>query len=168
MYVGLVLLEDTLSSVLLVTNSSGTPIDADALPVYRVYGVEGYLVSGTVSFLDSGVITDATNASPIVITSVGHGLTTGSRVTIASVTGNTAANGTWVVTFVDADTFSLDNSTGSGAYVSGGSWHATGAYAVSIACIAANGFEAGQNFQVLFNYAISSLQQGQLDSFTVT
>ncbi len=168
MFLGFVIQEQTLSSVLLVTNSSGTPIDADALPTFRVYGDDGYLVSGTCSFLDSKAITNASNNSPIVITSVGHGLTTGARVTIAGVTGNTAANGTWVVTRVDADTFSLNGSTGNGGYISGGSWHVTGAYAVSIPVIGANGFVAGENFQILFNYAISSLQQGQLDSFTVT
>lgn len=66
-------------------------------------------------------ITNATNASPIVITTDGnHGRVTGDKVTIASVGGNTAANGDWVVTKVDDTTFSLDGSTGSGAYTSGG------------------------------------------------
>ncbi len=168
LYVGLVVLEGTLSSVLLVTNSSGTPIDADALPTFRVYGEEGYLINGTCSLLDTGSITDASNTAPIVITSAAHGLTTGARVTIASVVGNTAANGTFVVTRVDANTFSLVGSTGNGAWTSGGTWHATGAYAVSIACIAANGFEVGQNFQVVFNYALSATAQGQVQSFTCT
>jgi hypothetical protein len=41
-------------------------------------------------------------------------------VTIASVGGNTAANGDWVITKISDTTFSLDGSTGSGAYTSGG------------------------------------------------
>lgn len=65
-------------------------------------------------------VTGATNASPIVITSTAHGLVTGDRVTIASVGGNTAANGNWTITKNDANTFSLDGSTGNGAYTSGG------------------------------------------------
>lgn len=65
----------------------------------------------------SHVITGATNATPIVITSANHGLLTGTSVTIFNVRGNTAANGTWVVTALTANTFSLDTSVGNGAYV---------------------------------------------------
>lgn len=65
-------------------------------------------------------ITGATNATPIVITSVGHGLIDGMTVTVADVEGNTAANGTWAITVVTADTFSLDTSVGNGAYTTGG------------------------------------------------
>ena len=65
-------------------------------------------------------ITGATNATPIVITAVGHGLVTGMTVTITGVGGNTAANGTWLVTVVTTDTFSLDTSVGNGAYTTGG------------------------------------------------
>ena len=67
-------------------------------------------------------ITGATNVSPIVVTSTGNRLDTGDRVTIAGVVGNTAANGTFVITRVDANSFSLDGSTGNGAYTSGGTW----------------------------------------------
>lgn len=75
----------------------------------------------------SGSVTDATNATPIVITSVTHGLKTNDVVTIANVMGNFAANGTFAITRVDADTFSLQNSAGSnvagtGTYTSGGTW----------------------------------------------
>ncbi len=70
----------------------------------------------------SGSIANATNASPIQITSSNHGLSTGERVTISGVVGNTAANGTFNVTVVDANNFNLDGSTGNGAYVSGGTW----------------------------------------------
>ena len=66
-------------------------------------------------------VTNATNASPIVVTtSSAHGLSNGQRIMIAGVTGNTAANGTWVIAGVTATTFQLTGSTGSGAYVSGG------------------------------------------------
>jgi len=62
----------------------------------------------------------ATNASPIVITITGHGYVTGDQVVITDVLGNTAANGDFVITKVDSDTFSLDGSTGNGSYTSGG------------------------------------------------
>jgi hypothetical protein len=74
-------------------------------------------------------ITGATNASPIVITSNGHGLIAGNRVNISGVLGNTAANGTWVVGTVTASTFQIKtlagaNTTGNGVYTSGGAWTA--------------------------------------------
>jgi len=73
-------------------------------------------------------IINATNASPIVITtSVAHGMETGiHQCYITSVGGNTAANNTaanpnWNITKVNSTQFSLDGSTGNGAYTSGGS-----------------------------------------------
>lgn len=65
-------------------------------------------------------ITAASNAAPIQITATGHGLATGASVTITGVAGNTAANGSWSVTVLTANTFTLNGSTGNGAYISGG------------------------------------------------
>lgn len=66
-------------------------------------------------------ITAATNASPIAITtSAAHGLATGMFVRISGVVGNLAANGVFVITNTGASTFTLNGSTGSGAYTSGG------------------------------------------------
>jgi Bacterial Ig domain len=68
-------------------------------------------------------ITDATDASPIVITTAAaHGLANGNVVTIAGVNGNTAANGFWSISVINATTFSLNSSAGNGAYTSGGVW----------------------------------------------
>ena len=72
----------------------------------------------------TGTITGATNASPIVITSAGHGLSTGDQVSITGVVGNTAANGVRAIISLSSSTFSLTGSTGSGAYISGGTWKA--------------------------------------------
>ncbi len=70
-----------------------------------------------------GSITGATNVSPIVITSVKHGLVTGDQVTISGVAGNTAANGIFTITVVDQNQFRLNSSTGNGVYVAGtGKW----------------------------------------------
>ena len=68
----------------------------------------------------TGTITGATNATPIEITDVAHGYETGAGVVIEGVTGNTAANGTWWIRKTGTDTYTLDNSAGNGAYVSGG------------------------------------------------
>lgn len=72
----------------------------------------------------TGNISGATNATPIVITtSAPHGLDgVNQPVTIASVGGNTAANGDWEVTVLTSDTFSLNGSVGNGAYTSGGTF----------------------------------------------
>ena len=59
-------------------------------------------------------ITSSTNATPIVITSAAHGLITGNTVVIVNHTTNTFANGTWEVTRIDDNTFSLDTSVGNG------------------------------------------------------
>jgi uncharacterized phiE125 gp8 family phage protein len=65
-------------------------------------------------------LTNASNAAPIVVSVGTHGYTTGDRVLIEAVLGNTAANGTWILTSVTGDTFSLNGSTGNSAYTSGG------------------------------------------------
>ena len=59
-------------------------------------------------------ITSSTNATPIVVTATAHGYATGDLVTINGHATNTAANGTWTVTKITNDTFSLDGSVGNG------------------------------------------------------
>ena len=75
-------------------------------------------------------IDSSTNATPIVVTDASHGLVTGDRVTIISHATNTAANGTWTVTKVDANTFSLNGSVGNGVGGGTGSWAKIAASAV--------------------------------------
>lgn len=63
-------------------------------------------------------VTNATNASPIVITtSSTASMATGQQVGISGVQGNTAANGIWTITVLSSTTFSLTGSTGNGTYV---------------------------------------------------
>ncbi len=65
-------------------------------------------------------ITNATNATPIIVTTAtAHGLTTGQTVSISGVTGNTNANGFWVITSTGNNTFSLVGSSGNGTGSSG-------------------------------------------------
>ncbi len=167
-FTGYVKQSEVLTSGLLVVDTNGTPIIADALPTFRTYGSSGFLKNGTCSKLDSGNVTGATNASPIVITSASHRLTTGAYVTVASVGGNTAANGSYFVTRVDADTFSLDGTTGNGVYTSGGTWEVSGAYQWQVDAESADGYAVGSTYFVLFNYEISSVSTGQSQSFFVT
>lgn len=70
-----------------------------------------------------GTVSDATNASPIVIeTASHHHRTTGDVVIITGVLGNTAANGKHTITVVDDTHFELDGSTGNGTYITHGTW----------------------------------------------
>lgn len=69
----------------------------------------------------ASAISNAANATPIVITTSGnHNLHTGDSVIINGVLGNTAANGSFTITKLTATTFELDDSVGNGVYTSGG------------------------------------------------
>ncbi len=65
-------------------------------------------------------ITGATNANPIKITCPAHGYSTGDKVFISGVGGNTNANGGYTITKVDADNFTLNGRSGNASYTSGG------------------------------------------------
>lgn len=65
-------------------------------------------------------ITGASNATPIVITSVAHGLSDDNIIVVHDVLGNTAANGTWKVANKTDDTLELLGSVGAVDYTSGG------------------------------------------------
>ena len=66
-------------------------------------------------------ITDATNATPIVITVTDTTkIANGSLVQVSGVVGNTGANGGWPAVPIDGTHASLTGSVGNGAYVSGG------------------------------------------------
>ncbi|MEO1528218.1 MAG: GEVED domain-containing protein [Planctomycetota bacterium] len=75
---------------------------------------------------EATAITFASNTSPITITSPQHGLVNPARgaafVVIDGVTGNTAANGFHRINVINSDQFQLTNTTGNGAYISGGTW----------------------------------------------
>jgi hypothetical protein len=67
------------------------------------------------------VVSGASASAPITVTTAAaHGLASGAWVSIAGATGNTAANGTWAITVLDANNFVLTGSTGNGAYAGGG------------------------------------------------
>jgi hypothetical protein len=85
-------------------------------------GNSAYTSGGCWLTYTPAAITGASNAAPIEISSAGHGLLTGAVVGIRYVTGNTAANGVWTITRTGADTFTLDTSTGNGAYAGAGDY----------------------------------------------
>lgn len=168
MFQGLVDLETTGFPVVdLVKTVLRVPVNADALPTYRVYGKDGLVATGTMAFHDTGSITDATNSSPIIITSEGHGLATGDRVTITGVVGNESANDTFVITVSDANTFSLDGSTGGGSYTSGGTWNVTGLYSAVLDVTQANGYAAGETYTLMVFGLVSASNYGEIHTFTV-
>lgn len=153
----------------LIVNSSNSALEPDAAPTYRVYGPGGFLSgqSGSLSAANTGLISNATNATPIVITSSGHGLGVGDRVNVAQVAGTTAANGTWTVSAVTANTFTLSGSVGNSDYTSGGYWNILGLYGVSLSVTGANGYAAGEVYHVLVTAALSGVAWGKLYSFQV-
>lgn len=66
-------------------------------------------------------ITNATNTSPIQITTLTpNTFTTGQVVAIAGVGGNVAANGAFTITVINSTNFQLNGTTGNGAYTNGG------------------------------------------------
>lgn len=153
----------------LVRNAFNAPTDADDLPTYRVYSADGLVngQTGSLAFRDTGTVTDATNANPIVITSSDHGLTDGTLVTISGVNGNSGANGDFKITVLDANRFSLDDSSGGGSYTSGGSWHVTGLYSADLDLTAENGYTAGETYTVLISGVIGGQNYGNIHAFTV-
>jgi hypothetical protein len=88
----------------------------------RFYKDEGQIVEAGKN------VTAITQASPCVVTAVGHGYTTGQEVYLTGISGMTQLNGrNFKITVLTADTFSLQyrngnnvNSTAYGAYTSGG------------------------------------------------
>lgn len=78
--------------------------------------------SGAVTGLVQQPITNATNASPIVVSvATTAGIVAGDTVYVAGVEGNTAANGFWIAGTVTGTTVELLGSTGNGVYTIGGS-----------------------------------------------
>ena len=71
-------------------------------------------IPGNITRPNVQAIVSSTNASPIKLQVTGHGLITGDVVDVMQHQTNTAANGRWAVTVVDANNFLLVGSTGNG------------------------------------------------------
>lgn len=106
-----------------VTSSgAGTVITVVALTGYPVFTMTGAL-NGTIATAAANIITYAssTDATPSVVTSAAHGLSTGTRVTLGGTpdAGSpmavaTAAGGLWRITVINANTFSVDGTVATG------------------------------------------------------
>lgn len=154
----------------LTDDTNHAPTDPDAAPTFRVFGTSGALAggTGTAAKAESGSLSGATNASPIVVTTTAdHGLPTGAYVKIASVAGNTAANGNFFITNVSATTFSLDGSTGNGAYTSGGTWQTLGLWKITLTGSILSSLEAGQTYTVILTWQVSGVAREKVLTFTV-
>lgn len=164
-FIGLATLGSAIDVSVVSKNSSQVPTDTDAVPTFRIYGPAGFLASGSLSYKDTGVITNAPPANPTVYTCVGHGLTVGTKVTTSSIGGNTAANTTGDVTAVTSNTFTIAvDSSGSGAYTSGGTFHATGIFDFSYTPQLVNNFASGVVYSV-YVYGKFSTVTTVIDSF---
>ncbi|MFO0425530.1 MAG: hypothetical protein ACK526_03110 [Planctomyces sp.] len=175
-----------------VSNGNRTDVTYDGGGAWYKTAKNGTTFSGLVRVdmqtpVPSGVITAATNAGPIVITSAGHGLITGQRVRISNVGGNTAANGVFQITQIDANRFSLNGTTGNGTYVETGNatWTLNAITGVAnsaaglVITSAGHGLVTGQNVRVTgvqginaangtFRVSILSANTFRLDGVTGT
>lgn len=99
-----------------------------ATQAYSAYGTQVRISDGIP--LAPLAVTNATNASPIVITTgTAHGIVDVSHGSISGVLGNTNANGEWILEADTPTTLILRDSVGNGAYVSGGSLVVSGSFA---------------------------------------
>jgi hypothetical protein len=186
----------TLSSTL---NASKTPRLAIYDSVANTYtqddvGIAKILTLPTVTAVSlvagDRVITDATNATPIMVTTTAaHRLHTGQQLTISGITGNTAANGTFYIKKKDANEFSLYSDinltspvAGNGAYAAGGtistplSQMPAGSYNIRVAAYSSKtlGYSQpseltapvtltiGQMISIVFNTAMATDQDGYI------
>lgn len=162
-------LDSTFVAPVLIRDAGLSPIDSDAAPVFRVYGPDGILlgVTGACTLLDSGSVTGASNAAPVVYTCANHGLTSGFVVTVSGVTGNLGANAMGVVTVLTANTFSIAGTTGTGSYVAGGTWHMTGLYTYTFTASSVSGFEAGNLYVAVIEGSAGGITYSYSQTFQI-
>jgi hypothetical protein len=88
----------------------------------------------------------------IRITAASHGLTTGDEVIIADVGGIASANGYFTVTQVSSSQFTLDGTTFSGTWSSGGGVYNGVSYLVNVANTSGGGNPSSPGVMVVNNY----------------
>lgn len=159
----------------LLTRASETLVvaSADALPSYVIYDADGtnQVVaggSGTFALRHSGTVSGCVTSGGLIriTTTSSHGLVTGQVVDVASVGGVAAATGTWPITVVDSTKFTLDGSTFSGTYTSGGTWQVTGLY-VAVHEIDDAEYVAGKTYQIVCTYLNDGDPMADVLYFTV-
>jgi hypothetical protein len=116
-----------LSFAIYVSNDGSGNYSAHAIDTPAVRPSGGIRLT-TQSYIDNATqteaaktITNATNATPIVVTSASHGYANGDIVYVQGVLGNTRANGgPYIVAASLTNTFELQDSVGNAAWTSGG------------------------------------------------
>ena len=105
-----------------ITMSSFTSSPSETSLMTMIMNLDSGAVNSSTSGTTTPITGAASNGVPdlIRITAVGHGYVTGDTVNISGVLGTTEANGTWVVTQIDADNFDLVGSTHTNAWAAGG------------------------------------------------
>lgn len=168
-YLGLFEIDTTLSAPVLLEVAS-VPANPTANPSYRIYDGDSLVQNGT-GFLesaDSGNVTGANTSSPITITSVAHGLTTGTIVTVKNIGGQDGANGTFAITRLTDDTFQLVGSSSVSPYTSGGTWQVAGLYLLEVDLQPGSGFDIGASYTVLISWSEGSDNFSKTAYFAVT
>lgn len=150
---------DVLIPIVSADPSTDAAVDADSAPTFRIYSETGAIADGTCDVLDSGTITNVTAATPPVVTDVDHGLATGQTIDVAGVGGTTGVNGVHTVTVIDADHFSLDGATGTGAYTSGGTWHVPGLYSATLDSSIRSALDPGKSYTLVVYGIFSSVKR---------
>ena len=169
-FAGFVQLGNTIDVAIVSRNSSLVPVDADALPTYRIYSPAGFMNSGSLAFKDTAAITGATSANPTVFTSVGHNYTVGQLITTSGITVVSGSNGfnlTAQITATTTNTFTVavDNS-GSGVFLSGGTGaHAVGIYDFNFTPTIGANYASGTIYSVIV-YGLFSTVSKVIDFFT--
>lgn len=94
------------------------PETASAHWAARYFNGRQVLTDVGFGFEGDAKILSASNSAPIQIRADKHGYSTGDRVVVSDVSGNIAANGSFVITVISPDIFTLDgsNGTASGNY----------------------------------------------------
>jgi hypothetical protein len=108
----------------------------------------------------------ANNGSGLVrITAVGHGYSTGDFVSQAGILGTTEANGTWEITVITANTYDLNLSTFTNAYISGGNAYKLSYYSLWDAsndadpiAVAVKKGDTGSNNGIVYYYPTGTLE----------
>ncbi len=138
---------DVVIPIVFTDPATGEAANPDALPTFRILGVDSSAQGGTAAYLEDGTIASiAVGATTTINTDADHGLLTGAVVTIAGAAGTTNVNGTHLITVVDANTFTFDDVTSSGVYTSGASWKSTGIFGCTLDSSIRDAMETGRNY----------------------
>lgn len=143
--------------------------------IFRIFDIFAYQSSGTVTIelvnwnQTTGTITGATNATPVVVTSNSHGLTTSDLIGVTSMAGLTSLNGKlWTLSATATNTFTPASSAGNGAYTSGGTWYKmNNTRATALAYSDGRLIKSGDKTRRFVGVGCTTGTSGQLD-FTLT